>query len=235
MIRSSAASDRRCLRSKAASAVLIAALALLSVQAIAAEASQVDVKARDAIEVDGNRRVDAATVRSYFHAAPDGRFDEAARDAALKALVATGLFDKVTIERAGERLVVHLHEAPVLDRVAFEGNKRIKDSELSAVIESKPRGTLQRAAVQADVGRIMEAYRHAGRDDVGVRPAIIDRGNDRVDLVFEVTEGQRTPVRQINFTGVRWPSVTSKTRSTRSLPRSMIAGFTPTSLRPAWR
>ena len=175
---------------------------LLSAQAIAAESpSQVDVKARDVIEVEGNRRVDAATVRSYFHAAPDGHFDEAARDAALKALVATGLFDKVTIERAGERLVVHLHEAPVLDRVAFEGNKRIKDSELSAVIESKPRGTLQRAAVQSDVGRIIEAYRHAGRNDVGVKPAIIDRGNDRVDLVFEVTEGQRTPVRQINFTG----------------------------------
>ncbi len=181
---------------------------LLSAQAIAAEsprrsrkARDGDVKARDVIEVEGNRRVDAATVRSYFHAAPDGHFDEAARDAALKALVATGLFDKVTIERAGERLVVHLHEAPVLDRVAFEGNKRIKDSELSAVIESKPRGTLQRAAVQSDVGRIMEAYRHAGRNDVGVKPAIIDRGNDRVDLVFEVTEGQRTPVRQINFTG----------------------------------
>ncbi len=76
-------------------------------------------------------------MRSYFHAAPDGRFDEAARDAALKAMLATGLFDKVEIERAGERLVVHLHEAPVLDRVAFEGNKRINDSELKAVVESK--------------------------------------------------------------------------------------------------
>ena len=140
-------------------------------------------------------------MRSYFHAAPDGRFDEAARDAALKALLATGLFDNVTIERAGERLVVHLAEAPVLDRVAFEGNKKIKDKELDAVVESKPRGTLQRAVVQADVGRIMEAYRHAGRDDVGVVPKIIDRGNDRVDLVYEVTEGQKTTVRQINFVG----------------------------------
>src|SRR5271169_2485581 len=209
MKRPSVSSDWRCLRSKAASAVLIAALALLSAQAIAADnPSQVDVKprdgdvkVRDGIEVEGNRRVDAATVRSYGHATPDGRFDEAARDAALKALVATGLFDKVTIERAGERLVVHLHEAPVLNRVAFEGNKRIKDGDLSAVIESKPRGTLQRAVVQSDVGRIVEAYRHAGRDDVGVKPAIIDRGNDRVDLVFEVTEGARTPVRQINFVG----------------------------------
>jgi outer membrane protein insertion porin family len=125
----------------------------------------------------------------------------AARDAALKALLATGLFDKVTIDRAGERLIVHLTEAPVLDRVAFEGNKKLKDKDLTAVVESKPRGTLQRAMVQSDVGRIMEAYRHAGRDDVGVAPQIIDRGNDRVDLVYVVTEGQKTTVRQINFVG----------------------------------
>ena len=111
--------------------------------------------AAEAIDVEGNRRIDAETVRSYFHAAPDGRFDEAARDSALKSLLATGLFTNATIERKGQRLVVHLTEAPVLDRVAFEGNKKIKDEKLSAVIESKPRGTLQRSVVQSDVGRIM--------------------------------------------------------------------------------
>jgi outer membrane protein insertion porin family len=183
----------RCRRSIAAGALLIGALGLFLAQAAAAET----------IEVQGSRRIDAETVRSYFHAAPDGRFDEAARDAALKALLATGLFDKVTIERAGERLVVHLTESPVLDHVAFEGNKKVKDKDLTAIIESKPRGTLQRAVVQADVGRIMEAYRHAGRDDVGVVPKVIDRGNDRVDLVYEVTEGQKTTVRQIDFVGNR--------------------------------
>ena len=187
------APDVRCRRGFAAAALLIAALGLFSAQAIAAET----------VEVQGNRRIDAETVRSYFHPTPDGRFDEAARDAGLKALVATGLFDTVTIERAGERLVVHLAEAPVLGRVAFEGNKKIKDKDLSAVVESKPRGTLQRAAVQADVGRIMEAYRHAGRDDVRVAPKIIPRGEDRVDLVYEVTEGAKTTVRQINFVGNR--------------------------------
>jgi outer membrane protein insertion porin family len=181
-----------------AGALLAAVLGLFSAPAFAAEAA---AQAHESIAVAGNRRVDTETVRSYFHAAPDGRFDEAARDAALKALLATGLFDKVTIERAGERLVVHLSEAPVLDRVAFEGNKKIQDKELAAVIESKPRGTLQRAMVQADVGRIMEAYRHAGRDDVGVVPQIISRGNDRVDLVYAVTEGAKTTVRQINFVG----------------------------------
>lgn len=166
-----------------------------------AVAAEIGSSSRDTIVVEGNRRVDAETVRSYFHAASDGQFDDASRDAALKELVGTGLFDKVSIERTGEGLVVHLTEAPVLDHVAFEGNKKIKDTELSAAVESKPRGTLQRAAVQADVGRIIEAYRHVGRDDVSVVPQIINRGSDRVDLVYTITEGAKTPVRQINFTG----------------------------------
>src|SRR5258708_33961685 len=93
---------KRC-RSNTAGALLVASLALFSTQAAAA----------DTIEVQGNRRVDTDTVRSYFHATPDGRFDEAARDSALKALLATGLFNDVGIERAGDRLVVHPKDAPV--------------------------------------------------------------------------------------------------------------------------
>jgi outer membrane protein insertion porin family len=186
---------------------LVAALGLVSAPGGASEADapprDVNAQARGAITVQGNRRIDADTVRSYFHAAPDGRFDDAARDTALKTLLATGLFDKITIERAGGRLIVHLVEAPVLGRVAFEGNKKIKDTELTAVVQSKARGTLQRAVVQADVGRIIEAYRHVARDDVSVVPQIINRGEDRVDLVYVVTEGAKTTVRQINFVGNR--------------------------------
>ena len=171
---------------------------LMSMASVAAEPAP---PARDQIIVEGNRRVDAETVRSYFHAPPDGHFDDAARDTALKALIATGLFDKVSIENTGVRLVVRVTEAPVLDRVAFEGNKKVKDADLAAAVESKPRGTLQRAAVQADVGRIIEAYRHVGRDEVRVAPEIIARGNGRVDLVYMITEGARTTVRQVDFSG----------------------------------
>src|SRR6202171_2329074 len=138
--------SERCSRSKLAGALLAAALGLFSAPALAAEAA---AQARESIAVEGNRRVDTETARSYFHAAPDGRFDEAARGASLKALLATGLFDNVTIEHTGERLLVHLTEAPVLDRVAFEGNKKIQDKELAAVIESKPRGPLQGGRAQA--------------------------------------------------------------------------------------
>src|SRR6266404_426865 len=201
------ARGRRCRRSITASALLVAALGLVSAPSAATEADapprETNAQVRGAITVQGNRRIDADTVRSYFRAAPDGRFDDAARDAALKALLGTGLFDKVAIERAGERLIVHLVEAPVLDRVAFEGNKKIQDKELTAVVESKPRGALQRAVVQADVGRIIEAYRHVGRNDIKVAPQIINRGEDRVDLVYVVMEGAKTTVRQINFVGNR--------------------------------
>jgi outer membrane protein insertion porin family len=183
--------DGRRSRPQLAAALLVAALSLFAAPSIAGEN----------ITVDGNRRVDAETVRSYFHASADGQYDAAARDAALKALIATGLFDKVTIDRVGNGLVVHVAEAKVLGRVAFEGNKKVKDADLTAAVQSKTRGSLQRSVVQGDVNRIVEAYRRVGRDDVGVVPQIIDRGNDSVDLVFTITEGRKTPVQKVNFIG----------------------------------
>ncbi len=173
------------------------ALGLILSAALSTAASAGD----ETIVVDGNKRVDATTVRSYFKSDANGHFDEAARDAGLKALIGTRLFDKIIVERSADKLTVHLHEAPVLDKVIFEGNKRVKDTDLTPVIESKPRGSLQRAVVQSDVNHIVEAYKHVGRDDVSVKPVVIERGNDRVDLVFEVTEGDKTPVKEIVFTG----------------------------------
>ena len=132
---------------------------------------------------------------------PDGRFDDAARDAALKALIATGLFDKVSIDRSGERLVVHLSEAPVLDRVAFEGNKKVKDADLTAAIASKPAA---RCSAPRCRPTSTASSRPTGMSDAtmsGWSLQIIDRGNGRVDLVYAITEGAKTTVRQINFTG----------------------------------
>lgn len=180
-----------------ATLILAASLGALGRPALSERAAA----ARETVRVEGNRHIDAETVRTYFRANAEGRFDEAARDAALKALIATGLFLDVKIERAGGGLVVHLTEAKVIDRVAFEGNKKIKDEKLAEIVASKPRGPLQRASVQADVGRILEAYRHEGRDEVSVKPETIDRGNDRVDPVFAITEGKKTPVTEINFVG----------------------------------
>jgi outer membrane protein insertion porin family len=153
------------------------------------------------LAVEGNRRIEAATVRSYFQPAADGSLDAAALDAGLKALLATGLFEKAEIDPAKAQIVVRVVEAPLLGRVVFEGNKKLPDKDLSAAVESKAGGTLQRARVQADVGRIRDVYRRSGRDDVRVMPLTINHGADRLDLVFEITEGARTAVKAISFAG----------------------------------
>jgi outer membrane protein insertion porin family len=153
------------------------------------------------IVVEGNRRVESDTIRSYFKPGPGGALDAGRIDDGLKALIETGLFQDVKINRAGGRLVVTVIENPVIGRIAFEGNKKVKDEQLSAEIQSKPRGTLSRPMVQSDAQRIADIYRHQGRYDVRVTPEIIEQPNNRVDLVFTIVEGQKTGVRSIEFVG----------------------------------
>ncbi len=153
------------------------------------------------IVVEGNRRVEADTVRSYFKLAPGEHLDAGKIDAALKALYGTGLFQDVRITQSGGKLIVTVVEAPVINKIAFEGNRRLKDEQLLQEIQSKERGALSRAAVQADVQRILEIYQRNGRFDVSVLPKIIDRPNNRVDLVFEINEGEKTGIKSIAFVG----------------------------------
>jgi outer membrane protein insertion porin family len=155
------------------------------------------------IVVEGNRRVEADTVRSYFRPGPGGRIGPEQEDEALKALLATGLFSDVRISRSGGRIVVTVVENPVINRVAFEGNKKAKDEQLSAEVQSKPRGTLSRPTVQADVQRIIEIYQRTGRFDISVTPKIIELPNNRVDLVFEIREGEKTGVKELRFVGAQ--------------------------------
>jgi outer membrane protein insertion porin family len=153
------------------------------------------------IIVEGNRRVDADTIRSYFRVGPGEHVDTVKIDSALKALYASGLFQDIRISQRGGRLVVTVIEAPVIDRLAFEGNNKIKDEQLSQELQSKARGTLSRAMVQADVQRIIEVYHRNGRFDVQVVPKIIERPNNRVDLIFDIKEGEKTGVKSIVFVG----------------------------------
>jgi outer membrane protein insertion porin family len=153
------------------------------------------------IDVEGNRRVEADTIRSYFRVGGSERLDSAKIDAALKALYGTGLFQDVRITPGNGRILVSVVENPVINRVAFEGNKKVKDEQLAAEVQSKARGTFSRAVVQNDVQRIVEIYQHNGRYDVRVEPKVIDLPNGRVDLVFEVNEGVKTGVDSIVFVG----------------------------------
>lgn len=160
-----------------------------------------DVAYAQSISVEGNRRVEADTIRSYFRPGPGGRIGPVEIDSALKALYATGLFQDVQIRQPGGRIVVTVVENQVINRIAFEGNKRAKDEQLLAEIQSKPRGTLSRPVVQSDTQRIVENYRRNGRFDVTVTPKIIELPNNRVDLVFEIREGEKTGVKKIRFVG----------------------------------
>ncbi|HEY9216034.1 MAG TPA: outer membrane protein assembly factor BamA, partial [Ancylobacter sp.] len=171
----------------------VAGSVVMPVSAVAQTASS--------IVVEGNRRVDAETIRSYFATQPGQRLDPAKIDEALKALYATGLFADVSISNRGGRMVVTVVENEVINRVAFEGNKKLKDDQLSSEVQSKPRGAYSKTTVQADTQRIIELYRRSGRYDVRVTPKTIDRGQGRVDLVFEVNEGDKLGVAQIKFVG----------------------------------
>jgi outer membrane protein insertion porin family len=173
--------------------------ATLAAMSVATPANAVETV--NSIEVVGNRRVELDTIRSYFKPGPGGALDAAAVDDGLKALIETGLFEDVKISHAGGHLVVTVVENPVINRVAFEGNKKVKDEQLSGEIQSKPRGTLSRPMVQSDAQRIAEIYRRSGRYDVHVTPEIIEQPNNRVDLIFEVVEGQKTGVKSIEFVG----------------------------------
>ena len=156
----------------------------------------------NSIVVEGNRRVEASTVRSYFKPGLDGRVGPAQINDGIQGLYATGLFRDVQYHFAGGHLVVVVVENPVINEVAFEGNKKAKDEQLKAEVQSKPRGTLSRPTVQADTQRIIEIYHRSGRFDVTVEPKIIELPNNRVNLVFEIKEGEKTGVKDITFVGV---------------------------------
>jgi outer membrane protein insertion porin family len=151
----------------------------------------------NSIVVQGNRRVEAETIRSYFRPGLGGRLGPAEIDDGLKSLYATGLFSDVQIGHSGGRLVVNVVENPVINQVAFEGNKKAKDDQLQSEIQSKQRGTLSKPLVQADVQRIIEIYHRSGRFDVTVVPKYIELPNNRVNLVFEINEGEKTGVKLI--------------------------------------
>ncbi|MBK9078091.1 MAG: outer membrane protein assembly factor BamA [Hyphomicrobium sp.] len=155
------------------------------------------------IEVVGNRRVEPETVRSYLQISTGETYSAGKADESIKALFATGLFSDVVIEPEGSTLVVKVVENPVINQVAFEGNSEVDTPTLLAEVQLKQRSVFTRARAQADVQRILDVYRRQGRFAASVEPKIIELEQDRVNLVFEITEGGATKVKGINFVGNR--------------------------------
>ena len=182
-------------------ALVMFATPLAATLAVGFASSPASAQTVDSIEVEGNRRVETSTIRSYFKPGPGGKLDQGHIDDGLKGLIETGLFQDVNINQAGGRIVVRVVENPVIGRVVFEGNKKVKDEQLTSEVQSKPRGTLSRPMVQSDAQRSVEIYRHSGRYDVSVLPEIIEQPNNRVDLIFTITEGSKTGINSIEFVG----------------------------------
>jgi outer membrane protein insertion porin family len=155
------------------------------------------------IRVEGTQRIDPQTVRSYMQVDPGAPFDPLRLDEALKNLFATGLFADVTLERQADTLIVKVVENPVINRIAFEGNQRIEDDTLQTEVELRPRVVFTRTKVQQDVQKILDLYRRSGRFAATVDPKVIQLEQNRVDLVFEIDEGEITEVKSINFIGNR--------------------------------
>ena len=154
------------------------------------------------LAVNGNQRLEAETVLSYMNLRIGQNYTRESLDQALRDLYATELFADVTIAGADTGdIVVQVRENPVINRIVLEGNKRIKEEKINPEIKLAPRQIFTRSKARADVARIIELYRRQGRFAASVEPKIVQLDQNRVDVVFEIHEGPKSKIRQINILG----------------------------------
>ena len=163
---------------------------------VASLSSFVPAASAQTVVVEGNTRTDTETISSYFHGTSPDDINQA-----VKQLYATGLFSKVDVHREGGRIVVSVAENNLINRVAFEGNSKVKSEQLAAELESKSRGAYNPATVDADIQRILDIYRHNGYAAASVNARTVPLPNGRVDVVFTIDEGGKTGVKSIEFVG----------------------------------
>jgi outer membrane protein insertion porin family len=154
-----------------------------------------------AISVEGNQRIEDGTIRSYILVQPGDRFDPDRLDRSLKTLYATGLFQDVRLNRSGDKLVVHVVENPLVNRVAFENNHKLGDDQLRPELQLRPRAVFTPALAEADRQHILDMYAKKGYYDATVEPKIIHLDQNRVDVVFQVNDGSVTLISRIVVNG----------------------------------
>ena len=155
------------------------------------------------VRVEGNRRIETATILNTAGIARGEAVDAAQVNQALQNLLGSGLFEDVEVDPQGGTLVIRVVERPIVNQIAIEGNRRLDDEALRALLRSQPRRVFDPALAEADAEAIGDAYRQEGRLSVSVRPRIIRRDDNRVDLVFEVGETRVVEVERISFVGNR--------------------------------
>ncbi len=178
-------------------AVLVTVLTGLGIQKASAQSAD---RVRE-IRILGVERIEPATVLTYMDARVGDPMNRDTMNRALKSLFATGLFADVTLRQSGGTLEVTVIENPVISQIAFEGNDEIEDEELLAEISMRPRHVLTRTKVQSDVNRLYQIYQRNGRFSANIEPKVIKLDQNRVNLVFEITEGPVTEVKSIRFVG----------------------------------
>jgi outer membrane protein insertion porin family len=154
-----------------------------------------------AITVDGNQRIEAGTIRSYMLVQPGDPFDPDRMDRSLKTLYATGLFQDVRLDRQGDTLVVHVVENPLVNLIAFEGNHELTDDTLRPDMQLKPHAVYTPAQAEADRRKILDLYAEKGYYDATVTPQVIRLPENRVNVVFQVSDGPETLIAKIAFIG----------------------------------
>jgi outer membrane protein insertion porin family len=164
-------------------------------------APEVQSASVSAIRVEGNERIDTATILSYLPINVGDVVDAARLDLAIRTLFRTDLFADVQVAVQGRTLLVRVVENPIINQVVFEGNDNLSDEKLRDEVNVRPRGIFTRSRVQQDVQRIVELYRRSGRISATVTPKIVELPQKRIDLVFEIDEGPKTGVDRINLLG----------------------------------
>ncbi|HQS11923.1 MAG TPA: outer membrane protein assembly factor BamA [Sphingorhabdus sp.] len=186
----------------AASGTMTPAFAQATPPAPTAEATApVAVDQIKSITVVGTQRLEGDTVRSYIRLRTGQPWTQVSADQALKDLYATELFADVAVRNNSGAVVIEVRENPVVNRIILEGNKRIKNDKIEPEIKLAPRQIYSRSKVRADVARIVELYKRQGRFAAVVEPKLVQLDQNRVDIVFEITEGPKSKVQQINIIG----------------------------------
>ena len=155
------------------------------------------------VSVEGNLRVDAATILGFAGINRGQSVSAGELNDAYQRINNSGLFESVTIDPQGSTLVIRVAEYPTVNVVDFQGNKRVKDEQLTSIITSRSRLVYSPSQAEADAASIAEQYRVLGRTAATVEPKIIRRTDNRVDLVFEIQEGRTVEIERLSFVGNR--------------------------------
>ena len=155
----------------------------------------------DKIFVEGNNRIDAETVINYSGILLGDSYNETQVDSSLKKLYETDLFSNVEIKYSNSILTIEVSENYLINQVAFEGNKKLDDQSLESITSLKPRSTFSNKKLEEDISRIINSYRAAGRYSVYVEPKVIKLDFNRINLIYEINEGNVTKITDINFIG----------------------------------